>query len=391
MPTAVPATPPDHYFNSDTVGQVVFGREVVGPWVDSANFLVGRNLSPFISNTVPMLAGATAILSGTMYIQYQKSPGAQYVGFEFELYNPIGAAAEKTVTLDLGLPPGAVYTQLSSSCNTTIPQQFRQFSLYPVTSSARQTVREFVDVSSCVSTSILVFTASWTTITGSSEAAYAHGFRTVTGWEVPRFQLLNFTPDPGIEETWARSGQDMADSVVDTSASPKKRYGFQEIARAMDVARKEVRNQMNLASLLDPGNNWVFKKEYDGGTDGYLTYGAGISSVSSIRRIFYLRAKNIYGTAVTTDIPYKMSVIYSSVIGAKYTFTLNYRPYGTVSWSSTSISPSAGANKASSSTTFNFSTSGGADQIIECYFSAAVDDPAGTLYIHDVWLGENNT
>lgn len=392
MPTPVPSFPVESYVNSNAVASPVYGRTTVGPWIQTSNFLVGSNLSPFLSTGVQQLSASTATpLTGTMYIQYQKSPATQFVCFEFELWTPYGAASSpKTLTIDLGLPPSAYYATSGSMVNSAVAKTERQIALYPTSSAGRQVIREFVDVSNCVSTSVLVFTGSWYAMTGSSIAATAHGFRTVTAFEVPRQQLINFTTDPGVEESWGRASMDMADSFIDTTSSPKKKYGFQEIVRNLDIARQRNRNQIQLSSLYDVEKNWVFIKPYGFGTETALSYGVGTNNANSSNRVFYLRAKNTYGLTTTTC-PYNISVIYStSAGGTKPYLFLNYRKHGGAGYSQVQLDLAVGASFATITGTVDLPTDG-TDQIVDCYLTAVTDDATGEILIHSFWLGENIT
>lgn len=386
MPTQVPSIPTEHSFTSDMVARPVNGRDTVGSWVQTSNFLTGRNLITVASMNVPFLSASEAVVSGSMYIQYQKSTAAQYLCFEFEIAQPYGSATgPKSYTIDLGLPTNAVYLASNSLFNTGSSRDLRQIYMNSIGSVARQTVREFVDVRSCVSTSALVFTASWYAMTGSAIISQGHGFRTVTVLEVPRQELINFNEDPGVEELWARPGGDIADSYIDLTSSPKKKYGIQEIVRNMDNARTKVRNQVQIASVLDPAKHWVYRKITSPAVKSALSYGSGTNNSESSNRVFYFRAKNTYGLTTTT-VPYNIQVIYSTSGGTKPYLYLNYKAHGAVSYSQVQLNLTVGANKAVITSTVNIPTSG-TDQIVDCYLTAVTD--GDWIEVHNFWMGED--
>ena len=380
-------------FEQMLTARPVNSKYITGLGFNNVNRLLHLEMKSLGSTMVPMLASATAVSLGEMYIQYQKSPGVKFVEIEFEIYAPYGASSAKTWTIDLGLPAGASFTRTPNIFNPAVNQTERQIVPYAVDSIARKTVSCIVDVRSCVSTSVLAFTASWTAITGSSVASTAHGFRTITMNERPNLAELSSgveeqasevnTPGLVIPFTWGQAGTDICDAV------DNRKLGIQQIVQGLDLNRTRYRNQLNIASLNDAGLNWIYKKDYDAFGEGNLVYGAGTSASQGYNRYFYLRAKNTYGLSVTTC-PYTVSVIYSVTGGTKPYLYLKYRKYTGGAWSKLEIQLTPSVSNKTLTTTVDLPTDG-TDQMVECYLTALADDPGTTIYIHNFWMGENIT
>lgn len=358
-------------------------------WIEQLNYLNGFTLPTFAANHFPLLKTTAVVDSGYAIFQYQKSKGAQYVGIEMELRQPIGSTGVHTAFFNFTVPTGAVWVRGDSSFfNSTVSSLSRSISLPSTSSATRETIIELLDVSACVSSSVLAFTASFEALTGSASSSLGHGFARINMFEVPRGKLLNFSEDPGTDDQWARPNNFLYDYHIGTNESS----GIKSIVKDLDSARFEVKSQFNISTIKDPDSNWAYVALENGGNSSSFTYGTNSDALGLSARKFYLRANDLYGSSVTTA-PWKISVAYECAdsITATYALYLKYRALGSSTWLNKTMNLTTGTGIQYHSGTVSLPTTG-TDQIVECYLEGgAFDVPGTSLYLWNFWMSENNT
>lgn len=374
-------------FNPYLVAKAVRG-EGIREWIEQLNYLNGFTLPTIAANHFPLLQTVAAVSSGDVIFQYQKSKGAQYVGIEIELRQPIASTAVHSVYFDVAIPSGSFWVRGENSLlNTGVSSSLRELVLPSTSSATRETFIEILDVSTCVSTSVLAFTASFTALDGAASASLGHGFARINMFEIPRGKLLNFSGDPGCDDQWARPGNFLYDYRTDTN----HKSGVKRVVQDLDSARFDVRSQFNISTIKDSGLNWAFEAVENGGTSSSFVYGLNSDALGISDRKFYLRANDLYGSSVTTT-PWKIAVAYECAHDtvATYALYLKYRAAGAVSWSTKTMNLTTGAGMLYYESTVNLPTTG-TDQVVECYLLGGAFDVVGTsLYLWNFWMAEDN-
>lgn len=345
--------------------------------------LLGQGVE-IMSNNFPLLANQETIPSGSVYFYYQKSPSAFGISISFEICPSLDLYG-RTLKIDLTLPTGATLDSTSrlNPANTGTNREI----IMPLSSSVnRLTIIDAINVDACTSSSLLEFVAKWTAITGSATASTSHGFKSITVSE------YGTNPEEPSDPSGSLTSKIIYDNPYSSDLTVYKN-GFQQFARVLDQARTEIKNQFNISSIYNEALSWCFKKEYVDGSEDVLEYGQSIAPLPiSVQRKFYLRARNLYGATGGATIQKKIQLLYSSLAGSSYEFSIYYRNYGSGDpWNVTTLEPDSGVDFKKASTTFTIEVDEGFQQIIECYFTARVFDPGGRLLVHNVWIGDDDT
>lgn len=343
-------------------------------------------LTNFNTTFVPALDSAYVVDSGSVIFQYKKSKGAKVVGIEIEPQYSYDCAVTKSFYTNITIPSGAVWLNSASYFASTTPTGSRLINQPQVSQRLPNKYIEYINVENCLSSSILVFTASWHGVKNVLSASSGHGFSRINAFELPRKTYLDNQNDVGItsKQTY------LIDSYVSSSTENTINYGIQRIVNQLYTFKDESPSQINHSFMHDANRRWILKKEY-ATISGSFVYGENVYSVSTADRKHYLRVNNTYGTSDTTK-PFKFSIAYQTAeSGAAYSLYVNVRPSGSVGYTQHTISlpPSVGYVSFYEQT-IEFPTNG-ISQVAEYFFEGQVsEEVAGELYIHNIFMHENN-
>lgn len=361
------------------------------PFVDNAralNVTNGQMLTNFNTTNVPVLSTTYTVTDATAVFQYKKSKGAKYVGIEIEPQFNFEATGtgNRTFYVNITLPSGAAWANLSSSFSPTVSTDSRLIRQPPTTQRLAETYLEYVDVTNCTTSSILAFTASFYTVNGVALASAGHGFSRINAFEMPRETYLDSTSDIGI----SAKQNTLMDNFLSQSSTAIYRAGMQRVVDQLFTFKDSSPNQVNHTFLKDTNKRWSLRKEYSS-LSGSFIYGYDTYTVSTADRIHSVRVNNTYGSSDATK-PFNFSVAYETETNsAQYVLLVNVRPSGSSGWTQYSISLPASIGAVSYYLqTIEFPTNG-INQVAEYYFTGeASEDPSDVLHIYNIFMHENN-
>jgi len=347
-------------------------------------------LTNFNTTFVPALDSAYVVDSGSIIFQYKKSKGAKVIGIEIEPQYGYDCAVTKSFYTNITIPSGAVWLNSSSSFASTTPTGSRIINQPQTSKRIPSKMVEYINVEGCLSSSILVFTASWHGVGNVLSASSGHGFSRINAFEMPRPSYLDKLSDVGISRLYKNKLYFLFDSYLTSSADEVTNYGVQRIVNQLYTFKDESPSQINHSFMHDANRRWILKREYSS-VSGSFVYGQNAYSVSTADRKHYLRVNNTYGSADTTK-PFKFSIAYETAdSGAAYSLYVNVRPSGSVGYTQHTISlPSSVGGVSFYEQIIEFPTNG-ISQVAEYFFEGqASEEVAGELYIHNIFMHENN-
>lgn len=343
-------------------------------------------LTNFNTTFVPALDSTYVVDSGSVVFQYKKSKGAKIIGIEIEPQYSYDCVVTKSFYTNISIPSGAIWLNSSSYFASTVPTGSRLINQPQASQRIPSKMVEYINVENCLSSSILVFTASWHGVKNVLSASSGHGFSRINAFELPRKTYLDNSSDVGITSNPTY----LLDSYVSSSTENTINYGVQRIVNQLYTFKDESPSQVNHSFMHDANRRWILKREYSS-VSGSFVYGQNVYSVSTADRKHYLRVNNTYGTADTTK-PFKFSIAYETAdSGAAYSLYVNVRPSGSVGYTQHTISlPSSVGGVSFYEQTIEFPTNG-ISQVAEYFFEGqASEEVAGELYIHNIFMHENN-
>lgn len=347
-------------------------------------------LTNFNATFVPTLDSAYAVDSGSVVFQYKKSKGAKVIGIEIEPQYSYDCAVTKSFYTNISIPSGAVWLSSASYFASTVPTGSRLINQPQTSQRIPSKMVEYINVEGCLSSSILVFTASWYGVGNVLSASSGHGFSRINAFEIPRPSYLDNINDVGLSRLYKNSLYFLLDSYLTSSADTVTNYGVQRIVNQLYTFKDESPSQINHSFMHDANRRWILKREYSS-VSGSFVYGQNVYSVSTADRKHYLRVNNTYGSADTTK-PFKFSIAYETAdVVAAYSLYVNVRPSGSVGYTQHTISlpPSVGGVSFYEQT-IEFPTNG-ISQVAEYFFEGqASEKETGELYIHNIFMHENN-
>jgi hypothetical protein len=343
-------------------------------------------LTNFNTTFVPTLDSAYVVDSGSVVFQYKKSKGAKIIGIEIEPQYSYDCVVTKSFYTNISIPSGAIWLNSSSYFASTVPTGSRLINQPQASQRIPSKMVEYINVENCLSSSILVFTASWHGVKNVLSASSGHGFSRINAFELPRKTYLDNSSDVGITSNPTY----LLDSYVSSSTENTINYGVQRIVNQLYTFKDESPSQVNHSFMHDANRRWILKREYSS-VSGSFVYGQNVYSVSTVDRKHYLRVNNTYGTADTTK-PFKFSIAYETADSvAAYSLYVNVRPSGSVGYTQHTISlPSSVGGVSFYEQTIEFPTNG-ISQVAEYFFEGqASEKETGELYIHNIFMHENN-
>lgn len=383
MSNIVNKKPTDSTLSSYASGELVTANKTKR-WIDELDYLVGYNLPSVCSVQFQELTTEVSMSSGTTYLSYWKSPGAKILCFEVEVQRDNRTTqyetgdSSRSCYVDITLPSGGAWLS-GSLFDASVASTDRELTYPKATNGQYAIYRSYADVSNVVSSSIQTITASYTNAANSSIASKGHGFQRINITEIPRATLLETSSDVGVKEEWAKPLQ----QIVEVSSDGT--YGIDPIIKNLDRARYQVRSQFQLASIKDsPTTPRLWKGAY--GVDVDLDY----RQAATGQRYVYLRPRQLYGAGNT--VPYNIRLVYSTD-GNLYTYyvTVQYRRIGAGTYSSATFNCPGSTTPTTIDLTINMPTHGTNGEV-ELFFQTVLeDDVSQEIYIHDIFITENQT
>lgn len=383
--------PVKNSYSNYIVGHPTF-IENYGVMTDYLNYYLTQNVSHFIDESIPYLAGIDVIQTGSLIFQYKKSSGVTTLRFEFEPHINYGTelGSTKSFYAVLTMPSGAKFIDpqtgrtFHSQSTTDRPHRI---ALTPTGSSARPTYYEYIDVSLLNSSSLYAFTASFYSLDAALSQSNALAFGTFRGYEIPRKVIVPNSSNSIGYDTPVVGEQPIVELG---SVNP---YGIKTLVKEIERLKNEIPNQLNLSFVSDSYDSCCLRKTY-ATISGSFSYGTNTSSPTAGDRHFFLRTNNIYGTGSNQVLSssYLLSIVYATSGVGKYNFYLKYRASGSTDWSEKNLSLiNSTVPKYTIDQEVLFPTTGSYG-IVECFVDAkAYDDVGAVLKVYNIHLRENNS
>lgn len=362
MPAPVLDRPPITQVASHVVNRPVSARHG-GGWSDTLHFLLGYDLPPVVSCTIPNQPAG----SETDYVfAYRRTPGARALAISVELHEPSSEGAECSLSATLVggstsyLPPGSSGAMRGVSVLAPLAGYW---------GDPRQHI-DVIDVSSFTVGALVWIRVRWS---DSVSAPGTKGIARLHAFEVPRATLADDTSDAGIDGGWPFAGNDLDDGSSSTLS------GFERLLAEVDRARSHSRRYHQLVSMETATDAWAL--------------GASVGSWSPVlfgrssQPTFWMRARRLYTAA--TDNVHQLVCRYTTQhasAGAQLRITATSRTTGTVRTATLTLP--ASLTFAASGTVAVLIPCDGVDQEVEYSFEFQTTSGANLL-LSQVALIEN--
>lgn len=317
MPIEVDKKPTYSELGKFCVAQDVAGQHIER-WDHSALFLNAFNTEHVVSTYLNPLSSSAVFVSSSTNLQYWKSPYANLIGITAELQTSTGTAL-RSAYVDVNLPAGAAWVG-DSPFDGTVSGESRQIT-YPRNDTVRvQSFTGYVDVSNCVSTSILDFSITASNYSNALSGNVGQGFYGLNIFEAPLNManpVSSADKEPGFDIGWSRSGEFLY------AGHPGLSYGFVRTVNQLEKARSQQRKHWQVATHIDANRCFIG----NAGSNVNLNYQ---SKASGDKRYGYIKTRDLYADFNVDYVsPYKLRIWYrtTSALGT-YKLTLNVRAYG---------------------------------------------------------------